>query len=377
KNADALGGERAVDADEPGGGQASGGNDGLDWLTEAASTDTAAAAPAAPSAPDWLADAKSRGTTKNNNSAKVAKRASIGSAAAPGGWMSSGKLGLSTGDGSDEEQADKTDRGSGMPRKQKKKKKKQNRGSISAGGGPAGWLTSGALGAPAHDESDEDGSDSDDGRPLMVTAETQTEDDIDEATKTANGPKLPPWAKPWTPPSPEPEAEPDTAPEPPSEQQEPDIPATPDWILASLGPDAEGAAAAPASGSSPGDWLVQENQAGVGPAGTGGGSDGPDWLQQATAAPTAKPANHWRGAATQRPGGGRKAAAQSPLSWMSSMKRRSSMDLNDQGVEAAIAQAKAKTIPGGWLQMGALGAPDAVEEANALEEARAASSLTR
>lgn len=53
------------------------------------------------------------------------------------------------------------------------------------------------------------------------------------------------------------------------------------------------------------------------------------------------------------------------------------MDLNDQGVEEAIAQAKAKTIPGGWLQMGALGAPDAVEEANALEEARAASSLTR
>lgn len=59
------------------------------------------------------------------------------------------------------------------------------------------------------------------------------------------------------------------------------------------------------------------------------------------------------------------------------MKRRSSMDLNDQAVEAAIAQAKAKTIPGGWLQMGALGAPDAVEEANALQEARAASSLTR
>ncbi|CAM9447366.1 unnamed protein product [Ectocarpus sp. 8 AP-2014] len=375
KNSDALGQERALEADEGGVGQASGGNDGLGWLTEAASKDTAAATPASTSAPDWLSDATSRGMTKHNKSSTAAKRASIRSAA-PGGWMSSGNIGLSTGDdGSDEDQTSKTDRGSAKPRK--KKKQQPRRGSVSAAGGPAGWLSSGALGVPAQDESDEDGGDSDGGRPLMATTETQTEDNIEEATKTANGPKLPPWAKPWTPPPPEPEAEPVTDPDPPSEQQEHDTPATPDWILASLGPDAEGAAAAPAPAGSPGDWLVQENQAGGGPAGTGGGSNGPDWLQQATAAPTAKPANRWRGAATQRPGGGRKAAAQSPLSWMTSMKRRSSMDLNDQGVEEAIAQAKAKTIPGGWLQMGALGAPDAVEEANALEEARAASSLTR
>lgn len=59
------------------------------------------------------------------------------------------------------------------------------------------------------------------------------------------------------------------------------------------------------------------------------------------------------------------------------MKRRSSMDLDDPAVEAAIATAKAKTVPGGWLQIGALGAPDAVEEENALEAARAASSLPR
>lgn len=100
----------------------------------------------------------------------------------------------------------------------------------------------------------------------------------------------------------------------------------------------------------------------------------PDWIQEADVAKT-KP-----NARRKRPGGsgGRKpATAQSPLSWMSSMKRRSSMDLNDEDVEGAIASAKAKTVPGGWLQVGALGAPDAVAAENALEEARAALSLSR
>lgn len=60
------------------------------------------------------------------------------------------------------------------------------------------------------------------------------------------------------------------------------------------------------------------------------------------------------------------------------MKRRSSMDLEDDDIQAAVADAKAKTaVPGGWLQGGSLGAPDAVAEENALEEARAASSLAR
>lgn len=59
------------------------------------------------------------------------------------------------------------------------------------------------------------------------------------------------------------------------------------------------------------------------------------------------------------------------------MKRRSSMDLEDPEVEASIAEAKAKAVPGGWMQLGALGAPDSVEEAKALEDARAASSLHR
>lgn len=105
-------------------------------------------------------------------------------------------------------------------------------------------------------------------------------------------------------------------------------------------------------------------------------NNAPDWLQQATVTKT-KPAKHRQAAAQQQSRGGRKAAGASPLSWMSNMKRRSSMDLEDGDVQAAIAQAKAKTVPGGWLQIGSLGAPDAVAEENALEEARAVSSLSR
>lgn len=59
------------------------------------------------------------------------------------------------------------------------------------------------------------------------------------------------------------------------------------------------------------------------------------------------------------------------------MKRRSSMDLEDPEVEASIAEAEARAVPGGWMQLGGLGAPDSVAEEKALEDARAASSLHR
>lgn len=59
------------------------------------------------------------------------------------------------------------------------------------------------------------------------------------------------------------------------------------------------------------------------------------------------------------------------------MRRRSSMDLVDEELEAAVVKAKAASVPGGWLTTGSLGAPDALEEDRALEEARAASSLVR
>lgn len=70
-------------------------------------------------------------------------------------------------------------------------------------------------------------------------------------------------------------------------------------------------------------------------------------------------------------------AGAAPLSWMGKVTRRSSMDLEDSTVEASIAEAKAKAVPGGWLQVGSLGAPDSVEEERELQEARAASSLAR
>ncbi|CAM9687258.1 unnamed protein product [Scytosiphon promiscuus] len=161
-------------------------------------------------------------------------------------------------------------------------------------------------------------------------------------------------------------------------QQEIAGPATPDWILASLGTNADDTSASvkPVENGGADDWLAQAAQPGSSKSISVAGNQNavPDWVHQANAAETK--ANATR----QRPSGDRRrkvAPAQSPLSWMSSMKRRSSMDLNDDAVEAAIASAKAKTVPGGWLQVGALGAPDAVAAENALEEARAASSLSR
>ena len=211
------------------------GDGGLDWLTKAAtgsskpSTTTPAQAAAPSAAPavdgscaeedDWLAVAKSTGQTKRKSHNSPAAGSSVAVAsAAPGGWMSSGKLGLPTGDGSDEDDAGKTGGGSA-----KAKKKKQTRRASLSAGGPPGWLGSGALGVPAGGESDEDdvgggvGGGSGDARGVGVTIETQTDENIEAVTKgetvqKENAPKLPPWAKPWVPP-PKPEVVPDAAPE--------------------------------------------------------------------------------------------------------------------------------------------------------------------
>lgn len=98
---------------------------------------------------------------------------------------------------------------------------------------------------------------------------------------------------------------------------------------------------------------------------------GPSWLRQIVAAKTAKHRAH--ASRSGRPL--RKTAT--PQSWMSKMKRRSSMDLEDEDVELCKKRAAAAAVPGGWLKMGSLGAPDAVDEERALDEARAASFLTR
>lgn len=46
-------------------------------------------------------------------------------------------------------------------------------------------------------------------------------------------------------------------------------------------------------------------------------------------------------------------------------------------MEAAVVHSKAAAVPGGWLTVGVLGAPDTTEEEKDMEEARAASSLAR
>eukprot|EP00752_Nemacystus_decipiens_P003979 g3644.t1 len=368
-----------------------GSSGGLSWLTNVAqdtvpptATSTGASSAAeAGAGNDWLAAAKSSGQAKlkPTQGAIGVRRASNGTAA-PAGWMSSGKLGLPSGGDSDEDGGGGS--GAAVAAVSRPRKKRPKRRPSSSVGGPAGWLSSGALGAPTEDESDEDddGDGGGHGRAVMVTTDTQTEDDIEAVTERGDAPKLPPWAKPWTPP-PKPEVVPDDPPEESSEKEETATPDAPDWILASVGANTGGgsAAAAPASGGGL-DWLVQATDpesAVVLAASTGlqsAGCSAPDWLQQAGAT-VPKPRHHQASSSQRQVGGRRKVGMQSPLSWMSSMKRRSSMDLEDEDVQTAIAQAKAKTVPGGWLQIGALGAPDAVEEEKELAEARAASSLAR
>lgn len=180
------------------------GGGGLSWLTQAAGSPTSGAvAPIdKPSAAvvdgsaggvnDWLAVAKSSGQTKrkpHTTATAAAKATAV--PAAPGGWLSSGKLGVSTEEDSDQADAGKTAGRSTTS----KKKKKQARGSVSVASGPEGWLSSGALGVPEEESDDDD--DGGDSQPILVTMETQTEDDIEGVTERGNVPKLPPWAKPY------------------------------------------------------------------------------------------------------------------------------------------------------------------------------------
>ncbi|CAB1112513.1 unnamed protein product [Ectocarpus sp. CCAP 1310/34] len=373
----------------------SAGGGGLSWLTQAAGSSTSgAAAPIdKPSAAvvdgavggvnDWLAVAKSSGQTKRKPHATATAAAKAAAVpAAPGGWLSSGKLGVSTEEENDQDDAGKTAGRSTTP----KKKKKQAIGAVPVASSPEGWLSSVALGVP-EEESDDDDNGGGDGQPILVTMETQTEDDIEGVTERGNVPKLPPWAKPYVPPPKDdvvPESTADSTAEKTPEKEETDASAAPDWILAALGDqDADGfRGGVPASGGGSKNWLShaaeQEPGAGASDMPNTGDTNAPDWLQQA-AAPSAKPKD--RQAASipqQRSGIARKAAVPaSPLSWMKQVKRRSSMDLDDPTVETTVAQAKAKAAPGGWLQIGALGAPDALAEENELEQARAASPRTR
>lgn len=195
---------------------------GLSWLTQAAGdpapsataalTGTSSAAEA-DSGNDWLTIAQSSGKKKTiSTPSATAAKGAVGGSAAPGGWMSSGKLGVPTGDDSDDDDA-----GKGAATTAKSKKKNRAKGAVSAASGPGGWLNSGALGVPTEDDSDEDGGDGSI-QPMLVTIETQTEDDIDAITERGSAPALPPWAKRWTP-KPQPEDVPDAAPEPASQKE--------------------------------------------------------------------------------------------------------------------------------------------------------------
>lgn len=204
-------------------GQGTGDGDGggLSWLTSVAErpgsgpsaradTSSANGVGAGGADPDdWLSVAQSSGQTKRKQNVTATGAKGGAAPAAPGGWLSSGNLGVSTKGSSDSD--DDVAGGGAATATTKRKKRKQARGSASAVSGPVGWLASGALGAPAEDESDDDGEGSDGrNKPILVTVETQTDNDIEAIVERGDVPKLPPWAKPYAPP-PKPEPVPDVA----------------------------------------------------------------------------------------------------------------------------------------------------------------------
>lgn len=206
-----------------------GGDVGLSWLTNVAESQAPATAkPTGASSPaeresgsDWLSVAKSSGQSQSKPRV-TAPAANPAASAAPGGWMSSGKVGIWTVDDSDQDDPGKVGGGSAAATA-KNKKKKQAGEATSAASVPGGWLGTGALGVPTEDEryGDDDRSDGG-GHGVGVTIETQTADDIEAVTKgraieKENAPTLPPWAKRWVPP-PKPEVVPDAAPEVASEE---------------------------------------------------------------------------------------------------------------------------------------------------------------
>ena len=213
----------------PGG---SDGNDnvgGLSWLTIAAAPSKSAnPAPAGTSScaavdldsgNDWLAAATSSDHTKPKPRVAASTGKATAAPAAPGGWMSSGKLGLATEEDSDQDNAGTAGAGGSAASTTagiKPRKRKQPRGVEPVAGGPGAWISAGALGVSPEAESDEeeDHGHAGGGKGIGVTIETQTEDDIEAVTETGTtdkggAPKLPPWAKPWSPP-PKPQVLPDT-----------------------------------------------------------------------------------------------------------------------------------------------------------------------
>ncbi len=136
--------------------------------------------------------------------------------------MSTRTIGISTENGSAEDNAGKAGAGtSAASTAAATKPRKWNPGGVfeSATRRIGGWLSPRALGLPTEDGNvvdDDEGGDGD-FQGVRVTIETQTDDDIEAVTarggtEKGGGSKLPPWAKPWVP-SPKHQIVPDPAPE--------------------------------------------------------------------------------------------------------------------------------------------------------------------
>ena len=161
---------------------------------------------------DWLvaAAASERAGARVHEGREERHPNAINAAATSGGWLTSGKLVVSTEKDSGDEAAagGVCDSGHELStgRKPKSGLKTSSSATIPTATGPGGWLASGTLGVPVDDESESNAQDEDGGTrgSFMVSDETQTEEGTEEVAKKGTGSKLPPWAKPWTPP-PEPD----------------------------------------------------------------------------------------------------------------------------------------------------------------------------
>lgn len=190
-------------------------DDGLDWLSAAAVGGQSASRPSA------------AGAAVRRRSLSAGKAAP---APAAGGWLTSGKLGVSTEDGSCDKDCTtlaalgskvagvdgKNNNAASLSKTKNSKdeksmgKKKGSEPGISTGA-PGGWLaaaiSSGNLGVDREDGSeDEDVEGGRDGTtPKTTTVGTQWEEGGGEAVANkATETKLPPWAKKWIPPVPDP-----------------------------------------------------------------------------------------------------------------------------------------------------------------------------
>lgn len=167
---------------------------------------------------DWLSAAAVGGTPSKKRGSVGPKSPRAPGGTVAGGWLSSGKLGVSSEESSDGEDGPKRDAGEKKgvvsPKKGSEKKKsklKITSSSTGATNAPGGWLAAGiamgTLGAMDNDTDGDEASDQDGGSrdgPKMVSSSTQWEEGDGEGKPKVPTRTLPPWAKKWTQPAPDP-----------------------------------------------------------------------------------------------------------------------------------------------------------------------------